>query len=83
MTTTMLGSFDNESGVGIEERCLKFNMHWEGFSLTSKFYAKLVQYKDELIPRFYIKKEIFEKNMMPSWSVRKLAIFNFEFFNKL
>ena len=75
----MLGSFDNESGIGVEERCLKFNMHWEGFSLTSKFNAKLVQYKDELIPRFYIKKEIFEKNMMPSWSVRNIAIFNFEF----
>lgn len=79
MTTTMLGSFDNESGVGIEERCLKFNMRWDGFPLTSKFYAKLVQYKDELIPRFYIKKEVFERNMMPSWSVRKIAIFNFEF----
>jgi len=75
----MLGSFNNESGIGVEERCLKFNMHWEGYSLTSKFNAKLVQYKDELIPRFYIKKEIFERNMMPSWSVRKIAIFNFEF----
>ena len=53
MTTTMLGSFNNESGIGVEERCLKFNMHWEGYSLTSKFNAKLVQYKDELIPTAY------------------------------
>ena len=64
MTTTMLGSFDNESGVGIEERCLKFNMHWDGFPLTSKFYAKLVQYKDELIPRFYIKYHIYQDGVM-------------------
>ena len=75
----MLGSYDDESGIGVEERCLKFNMHWDGYPLKSKFNAKLVQYPNELIPRFYIKKEIFEKNMMPSWAIRKLAVFNFEF----
>lgn len=75
----MLGSYDDESGIGIATPCLKFNMHWEGYPLKSKFNAKLVQYPNELMPRFYIKKEIFEKNMMPSWAIRKLAIFNFEF----
>ena len=61
MTTTMLGSYDDESGIGIATPCLKFNMHWEGYPLKSRFNAKLVQYPDELMPRFYIKKEIFEK----------------------
>ena len=37
----MLGSYDDESGIGIEERCLKFNMHWDGYPLKSKFNAKL------------------------------------------
>ena len=75
----MLGSYNNESGVGIEERCLNFNMKWEGYPLKSKFNAKLVQYPNELIPRFYIKKEIFERNMMPSWAIRKIGVFNFDF----
>ena len=75
MTTTMLGSYNNESGVGIEEKCLTFNMKWEGYPLKSKFNAKLVQYPNELIPRFYIKKEIFERNMMPSWCIRKIGVF--------
>jgi hypothetical protein len=79
MTTTMLGSYNNESGVGVEEPCLKFNMKWEGYPLKSKFNAKLVQYPHELIPRFYIKKEIFERDMMPSWAIRKICVFNFEF----
>ena len=80
MTTTMLGSYSNSSGVGVETRCLNFNMHWDGFPLTSKFYFKLVQWKDELIPKAYIKKEIFTLAMAPEWfNDRKIANFKFGF----
>ena len=80
MATTMLGSYSNSSGVGVETRCLNFNMHWDGFPLTSKFYFKLVQWKDELIPKAYIKKEIFTLAMAPEWfNDRKIANFKFGF----
>ena len=79
MTTTMLGSYTNESGVGVDTRCLMFNMHWDGYPLTSKFYCKLIKYKDELIPKCYIKKEVFESSMAPEWfEDRKIANFKFE-----
>ena len=80
MATTMLGSYSNSSGIGVETRCLNFNMHWDGFPLTSKFYFKLVQWKDELIPKAYIKKEIFTGAMAPEWfNDRKIVNFKFGF----
>ena len=41
MATTMIGSYSNSSGIGVETRCLNFNMHWDGFPLTSKFYFSI------------------------------------------
>lgn len=80
MATTMLGSYSNSSGIGVETRCLNFYMHWDGFPLTSKFYFKLVQWKDELIPKAYIKKEIFTGDMAPEWfNDRKIVNFKFGF----
>jgi len=80
MATTMIGSYSNSSGIGVDTRCLNFNMHWDGFPLTSKFYFKLVQWKDELIPKAYIKKEIFNGSMAPEWfNDRKIANFKFGF----
>jgi|UniRef100_A0A6C0IPY8 hypothetical protein len=80
MATTMIGSYSTESGIGVETRCLNFNMHWDGFPLTSKFYCKLIQWKNELVPRIYIKNHIFNASIAPEWfNDRKIVNFKFGF----
>ncbi len=75
----MLNGFQSTSGIGVDTRVVKMNMTWENFPLTSRFYAKLVKYDDEVRPKLYLKKQIYDLSMNPVWNERKLVVFNWLF----
>ena len=53
----MLNGFSTTSGIGVDTPAVQMNMTWAGFPLTSRFYAKLVKYDDEIRPKLYLKKQ--------------------------
>ena len=75
----MLNGFQTTSGIGVDTPVVKMNMTWENFPLTSRFYAKLVKYDDEVRPKLYLKKKLFDASLNPIWNTRKLVIFNWMF----
>lgn len=75
----MLNGFQSTSGIGVDTPVIKMNMTWDGYPLTSRFYAKLVKYNDEVRPKLYLHKKIFNVSMNPIWNTRKLVIFNWLF----
>lgn len=75
----MLNGFSTTSGIGVDTPAVQMNMTWAGFPLTSRFYAKLVKYDDEIRPKLYLKKQIFNSSINPLWNTRKLVVFNWLF----
>jgi len=75
----MLNGFQSTSGIGVDERVVQMNMTWLNFPLTSRFYAKLVKYTDEIRPKLYLKKQIFNASLNPVWNTRKLVVFKWLF----
>ena len=47
----MLNGFQSTSGIGVDTPAIQMNMTWANFPLTSRFYAKLVKYNDEVRPK--------------------------------
>ena len=75
----MLNGFQGTSGIGVDTPVVQMNMTWENFPLTSRFYAKLVKYDDEIRPKLYLRKQIYDLSKNPTWNERKLVIFNWLF----
>ena len=75
----MLNGFQATSGIGVDTPAVQMNMTWKNFPLSSRFYAKLVKYNDEVRPKLYLKKQIYDLPKNPVWNERKLVIFNWLF----